>query len=56
MDEIIARHNIEHFRRLLANETEDAKRRTLVQLLAEEESRLAAADARAREKKAKRAR
>ncbi|HSL78778.1 MAG TPA: hypothetical protein VK877_03880 [Pseudolabrys sp.] len=55
-DQAIARHNIEHFRKLLANETEQAKRQTLLRLLAEEKARLAAAESRAREKKAGKAR
>ena len=41
MDETIARLNIEHFQRKLAEETDEAKRRTLRQLLAEEEAKLA---------------
>ena len=42
MDEIIARMNIEHFRKELARETEDARRDTLSRLLAEEEAKLEA--------------
>ena len=38
----IARLNIQHFRKLLAQETDDAKRRVLLGLLAEEEAKLAA--------------
>jgi hypothetical protein len=38
----VARLNIEHFRKLLAEETDEAKRRTLLRLLAEEEAKLAA--------------
>lgn len=41
MDETIARLNIEHFQRKLAEETDETKRRTLRQLLAEEEAKLA---------------
>jgi hypothetical protein len=41
MDETIARLNIEHFQRKLAEERDEAKRRTLRQLLAEEEAKLA---------------
>lgn len=43
MDETIARLNIEHYRRLLAEATDEARRKTLLQLLAEEEAKLAAA-------------
>ena len=42
MDRFIARHNVEHFRNQLATETDDAKRRTLLRLLADEEAKLAA--------------
>jgi hypothetical protein len=41
MDRQIARLNIEHYRKLLADETDAAKRKTLLQLLAEEEAKLA---------------
>jgi len=41
MDEIIARLNIEHFRRKLAEEVDEVRRRMLMQLLAEEEAKLA---------------
>ena len=37
----IARANIEHFRKLLATEKDEAKRRVLTKLLAEEEEKLA---------------
>jgi hypothetical protein len=43
MDEGIARANIKHFKGLLATETEEAKRKVLLDLLAEEERKLAAA-------------
>jgi len=43
MDAEIARLNIDHFRKLLANEKEETKQRTLLKLIAEEELRLAAA-------------
>ena len=42
MDRTVARLNIEHFRELLARETDARKRQTLRQLLAEEEAKLAA--------------
>jgi hypothetical protein len=41
---VIARLNIEHYRRKLATELDDATRRTVVRLLAEEETKLAALD------------
>lgn len=40
MDRAVARLNIEHYRRLLAAETDEQKRRVLQKLLAEEEARL----------------
>ena len=43
MDEGIARLNIEHFRKQLTEEKDEAKRQTLLRLLAEEEIKLAAA-------------
>ncbi len=43
MDRSIARLNIEHFRGLLAEETDEARRKTLLGLLAEEEAKLAGA-------------
>jgi hypothetical protein len=42
MDEIIARLNIERFRELLAKERDEAKRQTILQLLADEEVKLRA--------------
>jgi len=42
MDKTIARLNIEHYRRLLARETDDARRRKIERLMAEEEAKLAA--------------
>jgi hypothetical protein len=41
MDRTIARLNIEHFRRLLAKETDESRRQVLQRLLAEEEAKLA---------------
>jgi hypothetical protein len=41
MDRTVARLNIEHYRRLLAQETDEARRQTLRRLLAEEEAKLA---------------
>lgn len=40
MDRSVARLNIEHFRRLLAEETDETRRKTLLCLLAEEEAKL----------------
>lgn len=42
---MIARLNIEHFRRLLAREIDNNRRHTLLQLLAEEEEKLKGAEA-----------
>ncbi len=42
MDKAVARLNIEHYHKLLATETDEAKRKTLNLLLAEEEAKLAA--------------
>jgi hypothetical protein len=44
MDRTVARLNIEHFRRKLAGETDQSKRKTILCLLAEEEAKLAALD------------
>jgi len=41
MDRTVAHLNIEHYRRLLAAETDESKRKTLQRLLAEEEAKLA---------------
>jgi len=38
----IARLNIEHYRRKLANEKDEAQRQTIARLLAEEEAKLVA--------------
>ena len=42
MDETVARLNIAHFRRKLAEERDETKLRLIRQLLAEEEAKLAA--------------
>jgi len=42
MDRTVARLNIEHYRKLLATETDETRRRTLQKLMAEEEAKLAA--------------
>ncbi len=52
MDRVVARLNIEHYRRLLATETDETKRQTILRLLAEEEAKLAALDGPPEEKKA----
>jgi hypothetical protein len=44
MDWTIACLDIEHFQKLLAKETDEAKRRTLLSLIAEEKAKLAAAE------------
>ena len=41
MDRTVADLNIAHFRKLLATETDPAKRQTIERLLAEEEAKLA---------------
>jgi len=41
MDRTVARYNIEHYRRLLGNETDETRRQMLLRLLAEEEAKLA---------------
>jgi hypothetical protein len=41
MDRAVARLNVEHYRRLLADETDEARRQTLLRLLAEEAAKLA---------------
>ncbi len=40
MDKTVARLNIEHYRKLLARETDQSKRQTLLRLLEEEEAKL----------------
>ncbi len=52
MDRAVARLNIEHYRRLLATETDEAKRLTILRLLAQEEAKLAALDSPPEEKEA----
>ena len=44
MDKTIARLNIEHYRRKLATEQDEAKRLTLLRLLAKEEAKLVGLD------------
>jgi hypothetical protein len=40
LDRTVARLNIEHYKRLLASETDEQKRKVLLRLLAEEEAKL----------------
>ena len=44
MNRSIARLNIEHYRKKLAEEGDETKRQTLLRLLAEEEAKLTAQD------------
>ena len=53
MDRTVARLNIEHFRRLLAKETDESRRQILQRLLAEEEAKLAAPGPEAKERQAR---
>ena len=46
MDRTVARLNIEHFQKKLVTETDDAKRQQILRLLAEEEAKLMALEAR----------
>ena len=41
MDVLVARLNIEHYRKVLATETDETKRALIEKLLADEETRLA---------------
>ncbi len=41
MDRSVARLNIEHYKRLLARETDEQRRQVLLRLLAEEEAKIA---------------
>lgn len=40
MERTVARLNVEHYKHLLAQETDETKRQTLTRLLAEEEAKL----------------
>jgi hypothetical protein len=42
MDRTVAHYNVEHYRRLLAQELDETRRQMLLRLLAEEEAKLAA--------------
>jgi hypothetical protein len=46
MDKAVARLNIEHFQKKLASETDETRRRQILRLLAEEEAKLTALEAR----------
>jgi hypothetical protein len=48
VDKYVARLNIEHFKRKLAEDTDPAKREMLMRLLAEEEAKLAALEEKSR--------
>lgn len=41
MDRTVAKLNIEHYKRLLATEIDESRRKVLLRLLAEEEAKLA---------------
>ena len=41
LDRSVARLNIEHYKRMLARETDETRRQVLLRLLAEEEAKLA---------------
>ncbi len=53
MDEYVACVNIEHFPKFLAKERDEAKRKTLLNLLAEEENKLAAIKSASKSEKTK---
>ena len=50
MDKFVARLNVEHYRNKIALERDEALRQKLRRLLAEEETKLAAIEAREKEK------
>ncbi len=51
MDRTVARLNIEHFRKQLAGEKDEARRQMLLRLLAEEEAKLAAIEIRSKKER-----
>jgi hypothetical protein len=51
VDRTVAHLNIEHYKRLLARETDESRRQVLLRLLAEEESKLAEAKPRERKRR-----
>jgi hypothetical protein len=50
MDKTVARLNIEHFRKLLRQEQDEAKREAILRLLTEEEAKLATLENRQKKK------
>jgi hypothetical protein len=54
MDRTVAHLNIEHYRKLLARETDESKRQTLLRLLEEEEAKLSAPDKPGQERRRRR--
>jgi hypothetical protein len=54
MDRSVARLNIEHYRKLLAQETDETRRQTIMRLLAEEEAKLKSQTDQHDERKARR--
>jgi hypothetical protein len=53
IERTVTRLNIEHYKKLLENETDEPKRQTLMRLLAEEEAKLRSlAEANARQRQA----
>ena len=51
MDKTVARFNIEHYRKLLANEMDETRRQMIARLLAEEEAKLSALENPTRKRK-----
>jgi hypothetical protein len=51
MYRFVAQLNIDHYREMLARETDESKRKVIEQLLAEEEVKLAAAKQKAKDQK-----
>lgn len=51
MDKLVARLNIEHYQKKLAEELDDAKRKTILRLLAVEEAKLSALNAAHKDRK-----
>ncbi len=51
MDRTVAGLNIEHYRKLLRTDLDEQKRRTVEKLLADEEAKLAAIDAKRKQQK-----
>ena len=51
MDKTVALLNIQHYRKLLANEIDEARRQMIARLLAEEEAKLAGLENRSKQRK-----